>query len=204
MGSAITMGNLGVFTSSRLARIINSSDKDEAQKLCLLDRFKDLFRDSDNKKVNRIGKLWDAIHGKNDKLNLSTNHSRISSPKPGTALYKIIAFDKLDRLVNLATNNSSESFNFTVTSDNSATFELKINGTLITRVPTSDAENECKIYGDGMVERSPQDTLLTLQHWMINEGLPEEKHSCQSIQDIVSKMNLFINISFIKKTTALI
>lgn len=168
MGSAINIAGYGKFNYSRINKIITSDDKKTALKMGVWDKFKDrCWREE--KKSDRLERLWNAIHPTSDSQNTSPpeeitiDHPMIGSVKPGTNLYKIAAFAKLEELVNSSDsdNPSGSAYQFEITNQNQSLsfeiggepvasseinfeFEFDSDGT-VTERPTSQLEN----YADG-------------------------------------------------------
>lgn len=93
---SINLIKYGQISNSRIEKLVNSNHKSEAVKLNFFDRFKDLFKSADDKKINKLNKLYTELHS-NPSLNGKGKKSNID---------KIIIFNDIKKLADDESKNN--------------------------------------------------------------------------------------------------
>lgn len=195
MGTSINIANCGQFNTSRIAKVINCKNKNEAFKMGWLDKFKDLFR-GDNKKIDRLERLWSSIHTEdNNTSRLSKDTNRLSNLKPGTNLYRIEAFKRLESLIK---NSDNPEYKFTIVADNNK-LQFKIDANpVMEAIPISSTETTIELY-KGLTEESPHDCSLRAQLNLINFECDED-FKLEGVQCLLAQGK---NSKFLQKNSLL-
>ena len=110
----ISFQKFGSFNDSRIKKFVDSSNKKEALSMGMIDKFKDLFKKVEDKKITKLGALYDALISNLDKPG---NNSNIKTSN----IDKILIFNELQKM---ADEDSQDKFSCELSSDLGVTNQL--------------------------------------------------------------------------------